>query len=319
MNAQRIFSFYGVTTDGSSIMRLFPRWAEYLGLTDVRIEGTDLPIHADDEVYRARVTRLKQDPSELGALVTTHKIDLYRACRELFDEIDPLAELCGETSCLSKRDGRLRAHAKDPISAGQSLDEMVPEGYWGETAAEVLCLGAGGSAIAIALHLLTRRRPQDRPRRIVVANRSRPRLDALRAILDRLDHDVRVEYVTNEDPSVNDELMASLADGSLVINATGRGKDTPGSPITDDGVFPRNGVVWELNYRGELDFLHQARAQEGARGLRVHDGWTYFIYGWSSVIEEVFDLELSRPDLDQLTRIANGLRAATTPAGAHSS
>lgn len=319
MSKPRIFSFYGVTTGGSSIMRLFPRWAEYLGLEDVRIEGTDLPIHADAEIYRARVTRLKQDPSELGALVTTHKIDLYRACRDLLDEVDPLAELCGETSCLSKRDGRLRAHAKDPISAGQSLDEIVPHGYWAETAGEVLCLGAGGSAIAIALHLLTRRRAQDRPRRIVVANRSRPRLDALRAILDQLDHDVPVEYVTNEDPRVNDELMAGLADGSLVINATGRGKDTPGSPITDDGVFPRNGVVWELNYRGELNFLHQARAQEQVRGLRVHDGWSYFIYGWTAVIEEVFDLELSRLDLDQLTQIASHLRTASTPATAPSS
>ena len=50
MSKPRIFSFYGVTTGGSSIMRLFPRWAEYLGLEDVRIEGTDLPIHADAEI-----------------------------------------------------------------------------------------------------------------------------------------------------------------------------------------------------------------------------------------------------------------------------
>jgi shikimate 5-dehydrogenase len=309
------FSFYGVTTGGSLIMRIFPRWAEHLGLGDVRIAGTDLPIHADPQVYRDRVTELKNEPAELGALVTTHKIDLYEACRGLFDEIDELALLCGETSCLSKRDGLLRAHAKDPISAGQSLDGMLPQGYWRDTGAEVFCLGAGGSAIAIALHLLTRRAPDDRPRRIVVANRSQGRLDSLKAIIDQLGADVPVEYIHNEDPLVNDDVLAGLRPGSLVINATGMGKDTPGSPITDAGSFPERAVVWELNYRGELDFLQQARAQEEARGLQVHDGWPYFIYGWTAVIEEVFDLELTPQQLAELTVIADDERAATTSTG----
>jgi shikimate 5-dehydrogenase len=311
----KTFSFYGVTTGGSLIMRIFPRWAEHLGLGDVRIDGTDLPIHADPQIYRDRVTDLKNDPDELGALVTTHKIDLYEACKGLFDEIDELALLCGETSCLSKRDGLLRAHAKDPISAGKSLDGMLPQGYWRDTRADVLCLGAGGSAIAIALHLLTRRGPDDRPRRIVVANRSQGRLDSLKAILDQLDADVPVVYVRNEDPLVNDELMAGLSPGSLVINATGMGKDTPGSPISDAGQFPERAVVWELNYRGELDFLQQARAQEDRRDLQVHDGWPYFIYGWTAVIEEVFDLELTPQHLAELTAIADDERAATPSTG----
>ena len=309
------FSFYGVTTGGSLIMRIFPRWAEHLGLENVRIDGTDLPIHADPEVYRARVERLKADGSELGALVTTHKIDLFKACRDLFDEIDHHAELCGETSCLSKRDGRLRAHAKDPISAGQSLDDMLEPGYWTRTGGEVLCLGAGGSAIAIAIHLLTSRGPEDRPRRIVVVNRSRPRLDALAEIVRQVDPDAPVEYLQNDDPEVNDELMSGLAPGSLVVNATGMGKDTPGSPVTDAGLFPHKGLVWELNYRGALDFLHQARAQEQERDLQVHDGWPYFIYGWTAVIEEVFGLRFTPSDIAELTEIANEVRSTPTGGG----
>jgi len=280
------FSFYGVTTSGSLIMRIFPRWAEHLGLENVRIDGTDLPIHADPEVYRARDEPLKAD-----------------------------AELCGETSCLSKRDGRLRAHAKDPISAGQSLDDMLEPGYWTRTGGEVLCLGAGGSAIAIAIHLLTSRGPEDRPRRIVVVNRSRPRLDALAEIVRQVDPDAPVEYLQNDDPEVNDELMSGLAPGSLVVNATGMGKDTPGSPVTDDGRFPERAVVWELNYRGELDFLHQARAQEEARELQVHDGWPYFIYGWTAVIEEVFDIRFTPSDIAELTEIANEVRSTPTGGG----
>jgi shikimate dehydrogenase len=312
---QQKFSFYGVTTGGSLIMRIFPRWAERLGLNDVRIEGTDLPIHADPAVYRERVARLKADDAERGALVTTHKIDLFKACRDQFDEIDHHAELCGEASCLSKRRNRLRAHAKDPISAGQSLDDMLEPGYWRRTGAEALCLGAGGSAIAIAIHLLTTRGPEDRPRRIVVVNRSQPRLDALRTIIEHVDGDAPVVYLCNEDPRVNDELMGALAPGSLVINATGMGKDTPGSPLTDDGRFPERAVVWELNYRGELDFLHQARAQEDERQLQVHDGWPYFIYGWTAVIEEVFDLRLTPNDIADLTEIANEVRSTPTTGG----
>ena len=81
--------------------------------------------------------------------------------------------------------------------------------------------------------------------------------------------------------------MASLPEYSIVINATGMGKDTPGSPLTDLGIFPKNGIAWEFNYRGELDFMHQALRQIESRNLKVEDGWVYFLHGWSQVIAEV--------------------------------
>jgi len=91
------------------------------------------------------------------------------------------------------------------------------------------------------------------------------------------------------------------------------GKDTPGSPVTDAGVFPRDGLVWELNYRGELDFLHQARRQEADRGLTVHDGWAYFIHGWTSVISEVYDIEIGPDLLRRLSQIAVDVRDNARP------
>ncbi|KEP73786.1 hypothetical protein HR12_37330 [Microbacterium sp. SUBG005] len=51
-------------------------------------------------------------------------------------------------------------------------------------------------------------------------------------------------------------------------------------------MFPQNGVAWDLNYRGDLVFLDQARAQADARALQVEDGWTYFVHGWTQVIAE---------------------------------
>jgi shikimate 5-dehydrogenase len=304
------FSFVGVTTGKSAIMRVFPAWAEHLGLGDVAMSGHDLPLHAEPERYRELVRRLKENPLDLGGLVTTHKIDLFEACRDLFDFIDPYAELCGEVSSLSKRDGLFRAHAKDPISSGRSLDEFVPRGYWAESGAEALLFGAGGSNLAITLHLLQGRPRDDRPRRIVVVNRSSPRLASMRAVHERIGADVEIEYVHNADPVENDRLLAAIAPGGFVVNGTGMGKDSPGSPITDQGLFPERALVWELNYRGQLDFLHQAERQRSERGLHVEDGWRYFIHGWTCVVEEVFDVEMTPAVVEELSEIALRRRGA---------
>jgi shikimate 5-dehydrogenase len=306
----RRFSFVGVTTGSSAIMKVFPAWAEHLGLGGVSMTGHDLPIHAPASHYREVVSALKDDPLDVGALVTTHKIDLYAACRDLFDYADPYAEVCGEVSCLSKRDGQFRAHAKDPISSGRALREFVPAGHWTATGAHALLLGAGGSNLAITLDLLRADERENRPDRVVVVNRSPGRLESMRALHEELDTGADIEYVENSDPLVNDGLLARLPAGSLVVNGTGMGKDTPGSPITDMAIFPEGALVWELNYRGELDFLHQARRQEGARRLIVEDGWRYFIHGWTSVIEEVFDVEMTPAIVDELSDIALRLRGA---------
>lgn len=304
------FAFVGVTTGKSAIMRVFPAWAEHLGLGNVEMRGHDLPLHAEPQRYRDVVSALKADPLDRGGLVTTHKIDLFNACRDLFDYVDPYAELCGEVSSLSKREGQFRAHAKDPISSGRSLDEFVEQGYWARMGGDALLFGAGGSNLAITLHLMTAREPDDRPRRIVVVNRSRARLESMRAVHEQLGADVEVEYVENTDARENDRLLAEVPPGSLVVNGTGMGKDSPGSPITDNGVFPERALVWELNYRGELDFLHQARRQEAALGLVVEDGWRYFIHGWTCVVEEVFDVEMTPTVVDELSDIALRLRGA---------
>ncbi len=317
--AARTFTFIGVTTARSAIMRIFPAWAEHLGLPNVVMAGADLPLHAPPERYRETVGVVRASPSQLGALVTTHKIDLFSACRDMFDFIDPYAELCGEVSSLSKRDGRLRAHAKDPISSGRALDEFIEPGYWASPVAggppEALLFGAGGSNLAITLYLMTGRAAPDRPRRIVVVNRSRPRLESMRAVHAQLaeqhaglGEQVKVEYVHNADPGQNDRLMAEMPPGSLVVNGTGMGKDSPGSPITDRGAFPEGARVWELNYRGELDFLGQARAQQASRSLLIEDGWRYFVHGWTCVMEEVFAIPMTPQLVGELSRIALGLR-----------
>jgi shikimate 5-dehydrogenase len=300
--------FIGVTTGKSSIMKVFPEWSDVLGL-GAEIAGYDVMLHAPPEDYRAIVRHIKDDPLSMGALVTTHKIDLLEACRDLFDDLDPYAELCGEISCISKRDGKLIGHAKDPISSGLAWEHFVEPGYWGRTGGQALCLGAGGSAVAISVYVAGLPDAANRPKKFIAVNRSQPRLDSLRAVHARLNTDIEFEYVCNEDPVENDQLMAALPAGSMVINATGMGKDRPGSPVTDDGLFPEQGWAWELNYRGELDFMHQALRQTESRGVRVEDGWVYFLHGWSQVIAEVFDLKLTPELFARLDQAAASIRS----------
>lgn len=298
--------FIGVTTAKSSIMKVFPAWAEFLGLKDAVIKGIDFAIHDDPEAYRRAVEFIRDDPLSMGALVTTHKIDLFHACRDLFDVIDPHALLMDETSCISKRDGKLVCHAKDPISSGLSIDGFLGEGYFARTGADLFSMGAGGSTIAITWHLMRASRGRDAPSRIIVSNRSQHRLDEIRRIHQQVASDVEVEYVLAPTDLDNDAVIGTLRPGSLVINATGLGKDAPGSPLTDAASFPKKAVVWDLNYRGNLVFLDQARRQQTAGSLQIEDGWTYFLHGWTQVIAEVFHVEIptSGPVFDTISNIA---------------
>jgi shikimate dehydrogenase len=292
------FVFIGVTTGGSSMMRIFPRWRDVLGLgADVELVGYDIPVGAPVAAYRRAIEELIADAGFRGALVTTHKIGIFQAARDLFSGLDELAELCGEVSCIARRDDGLLGWATDPVAAGRSLERVLAPDHFRRGGGHVLCMGAGGSGTAIALYLLARRAGGDHPARLVVTDRSSERLERLRATLARVGHDAELELAG---PDRHRELLEALRPRSLVVNATGMGKDIGGSPLAPDAVFPERAVVWELNYRGELEFLHHALAQSAERELTVEDGWTYFIHGWSAVIEEVFVRPISEQDIAQL-------------------
>ena len=90
---------------------------------------------------------------------------------------------------------------------------------------------------------------------------------------------MQFEYHLSGDAGDNDALLAALPAGSLVINATGLGKDKPGSPLSAEALFPRAGLIWELNYRGRRDFMRGAQAQAAARDL-LSGGWLGLLPPW---------------------------------------
>ena len=302
------FYFIGVTTGKSSIMKVFPLWMKVLGHEEIVMEGMDCKIHDDPEVYRRAVAQIKYDPLSLGSLVTTHKIDLLTAARDMFDYLDPYAIITSEVSGISKLDGRLEGHAKDPLTSGASLDAIIHKDYFAKTHGDVLCFGAGGSGVATLLHLINKKDKGDRPKKFVFVNRSQGRLDHAKEMVGGLHTDIEIEYACNADPLVNDKIMEKFPPYSIIINATGMGKDTPGSPITWQGKFPVNSIAWEFNYRGELDFLHQALAQVESRKVIVEDGWLYFVHGWTQVVAQVLHFELTPALFDELNKAAATVR-----------
>jgi shikimate 5-dehydrogenase len=298
--------FVGVTTGSSSIMKVFPRWAEALRLPTRVLVGHDIPVGADPRCYRDVVRSIKADPTHLGALVTTHKISVFDAARDLFDDLDELATTFGEISSIAKRGSRLTGAAKDPVTVRLALDDFLPADHFTATGAGALILGSGGAGCALSHQLGVR---VDRPRTVVCTALSDEQLRHHRALHERagIDPDL-VRYVRTTRPEDVDALLATLPPASLVVNATGMGKDRPGSPLTDAGRFPEQGVVWEFNYRGSLEFLHQARAQQDERRLLVEDGWRYFVHGWTEVIADVFEIPMPPETVEVLARIAASAR-----------
>lgn len=303
--------FVGVRTAGSAALRVFPEWARLLNLEDAQLVGLDFPLDAPNALYRDAAILIKNDPLSLGALVTSHKIRLMNAAGDLFDELTEESRLVREISCIYKRDGRMVGHATDPIVSGRALAHLCANGGASLREGQALCLGAGGAGQSLLAHF--RSRAEDRPARLVLVDRDPGQLERARSLLDRLTVGLpAVNLVLTRSAEKNDRILTGLPAASLVVNATGVGKDLPGSPLTNSARFPEHGIVWELNYRGELEFLRQARNQEQERHLVIGDGWHYFLLSWSLIVGLVFDVPIDQPTFSRLAQAAEAVRAFDT-------
>ncbi|KHK96375.1 hypothetical protein LK09_15455 [Microbacterium mangrovi] len=298
------FSFFGVTTGSSAIRRIFPRWMSELGI-DSELVGLDFPVGAPPADYRAAVARIKADPLAVGGLITTHKLNVLAAARDLFDGLDDAATLLKETSCLHKDGERLLGAALDDRTSLLGLDAAVGADYWDDER-ELVVLGAGGASIALTLGLhRAAQAGRAIPARVAVTARSEARLDEMRELHERIGFAAPVEYLVAESPVAADRVVAAATPGAVIVNATGMGKDRPGSPVSARAPYPRESVLWDMNYRGELHFLADAR--ERARpDLRIVDGWDYFVYSWTKVVAVVYgiDIPASGALFDRLSELA---------------
>lgn len=297
--SQKNMRFIGVSTASSSIMKIFPSWSKTLNLNAV-ITGIDIPLNASKGDYVSAITQMVNDKNCHGALVTTHKLALYQHAKSLFTKFDDFANICGEISCVKINKNIVSGFAKDPISAGLAINDFLPNDLF-NSQNEVILIGDGGAATAIAWYLSGISKP---PEKIHVIGRDMSRLQHLLSVVGS--RSIKVD-ISLSSPDIFKKL-ALLDKQFLIINATGMGKDVPGSPWPDGLLFPKNSYLWELNYRGSLEFYHQGKSQEKEQNLTIIDGWRYFIYGWTQVISEVFDVEIDQGMLKKLETQAEASR-----------
>ncbi|MGI5132241.1 hypothetical protein ACQEVB_35930 [Pseudonocardia sp. CA-107938] len=287
--------FVGISTGGSTAHTVFDAWAAALD-RPWTLRGVDLPPDTTAATYRRLLAAMRDNPHVDGAVITAHKLRLHRACAADLGAGDPLVELTREVNTVAlDHHRRATGHAGDARSLTAILDP--PDG-------RVVCLGAGGAATALllALHLdVATGTPRPDPPDMVFADIDPAALTELHAVADRIGARPTLVHLTG--PA--DEVVAGAA---LVVNATGLGKDRPGSPLTDHAPLGPGTLAWDLNYRGDLTFLRQA----AALGAATMDGWDYFVAGWAGALTAV----AGRPfDQHALTALA-AAAAPHRPTGA---
>ena len=219
----RALEFVGVTTGGVVDHEIFPLWATRSGSPRRRARGRDLPLGAPPEAFREAIARIRDDEATLGALVTTHKLALLRRRARPVRRARRARRAArrGVVHLQARRPAaRLR---EDPITAALRARRGSPAAL--RRGGDVLCLGAGGAGTAIVARPAGARRPAAR-RGHVDTDRSARALDA-RGRRTRRRRDARV------DGPARASCSRRCRRGSLVVNATGMGKDRPGSPLCD--------------------------------------------------------------------------------------
>ncbi|MBM9467854.1 hypothetical protein [Nakamurella leprariae] len=303
-----LYLFIGISTAGSSVHRAFPVWAPVFA-PGACLRGVDLPEDADPEQFRRLLVAMRDNPAVHGAVVTSHKLRLHRAAHDLLDAADTLVHLTHEINSLDTRDG-VRAFARD----AESLDVVlrVPGVLHG--GAPLVCIGAGGSAIALLL--ATRLDvpatitagapvPAAAARPLTILGRRQASLDEIAGVAQRCGIDQEGPDLVLATDSVSYRArLTDLPAGSVVINATGLGKTAPGSPLAGPEAFPPGIVAWDFNYRGPLTFLEQARAA----GVPTEDGWDYFLAGWSCALAAITGTELTDERFADLVARSSSLR-----------
>lgn len=203
------------------------------------------------------------------------------AVLKIADVISDRAALIGAANTLIfRKDGKIHADNTDGFGFIANLRQMAPG--WSPSAGPAAVFGAGGAARAVVAALIEVGVPEIR-----IANRSRPRADALRA-------DFGAKLV------VYDWLRpAEMLDGATtVINTTSLGMaGKPDSRIPLDGLMP-GAVVNDLVYNPlKTAFLTEAEAQ----GAIIVDGLGMLLHQAAPGFERWFGLN---PVVDDATRQA---------------
>lgn len=284
-----VIAFIGLSTAGSAVNRLFPGWAGLLA-RDIELRGIDLPPRPSRQEVRSLLVRLMADTRVAGAVVTGHKTAIYEHAADLLSGISLDAALLREASVLV-RDGKgLRGTVVEPRSIAQTIDDLSVANPLVSPGSDVVLFGAGGAGLSLLVCLA--RRAAERfwdIGRVMVIDTDRARLERAVEVATSCDPTMHmIAVVSSGELTLGD--LVPLTSGTLFVNATGLGKDRPGSPVRLPVDWPADSKVWDFNYRGDLSFLDEA-AKAIDRGVLAYNGWRLFTNGWAESLAEILGAE----------------------------
>jgi shikimate dehydrogenase len=210
----------------------------------------------------------------LGFLGVNVTVPHKEAVIPFLDEVAPTARQVGAVNTIVNRGGRLIGYNTDGWGFLRSLEEAGVK----LPGLQVVVLGAGGAARAIALHVA-----MSHVARVTISNRTPERALNLARDISGFVTDVPVVGVAAQSP----EERAALIDAGLVVNCTPLGMkgDNAGlSALSDINLLPQAAVVYDTVYTPlETRLLKEARLR-GLRtvsglGMLVHQGacaWEYW-------------------------------------------
>jgi len=227
------------------------------------MQGAALRALGIDMVYLAfRVT-----PEGLGAAVEGIRalgirgvnvtIPHKERVMKFLDELDEPARVLGAVNTIVNNNGILKGYNTDAggfISSLGTETDFTPEGR------TVLVIGAGGAARAVVYGLAV-----GGARRIIIANRTQSRAEALAEELSAVCADAEIAAVSLKAK----ELEGFMQTTDLVVNATSLGMSGRGRLDLPLGLLQSKAVVSDIVYTPmETELLQNA----GALGLNTHHG-----------------------------------------------
>jgi shikimate dehydrogenase len=203
----------------------------------------------------------------LGCNVTIpHKLAVYEGVDALTDE----AQEIGAVNTVVVQDGRLLGHNTDAEGFMRALREEAGFDVRGK---EVVLLGAGGAALAVAVGLA-----RGGAKRLWIANRTPARAaDLAKRLADRTD--------ARALPPRPDALARALKDAQLLVNSTSVGMSS--GPAPEDLPLPKSLLgphllVYDLVYNPAVTPLLAAAKQAGAHTL---EGLPMLVYQGAASFE----------------------------------
>lgn len=212
------------------------------------------------------VSRLRQ-PENLGANIT---VPYKEKIIGLIDTLDDFARVAGAVNTVVNRDGKLEGFNTDGPGFLKALRE---DAFFEPANKEVLILGAGGAARAVAFILLN-----EKVNSLVIANRSLAKAEDLASALLKRAAETNMKTKVIAIGLSDRDITKSTVHCQLIINCTAIGMKYSASegqsPLTPY-LIPKGALVYDLVYNpSQTPLLKEAQAV----GTRTIGGMPMLVY-----------------------------------------